>query len=152
MIEIRYITRYCRLSGFCLYACYHAVLLLSSGLTHLYGLKCEKSNIYYITLPFRKPRRAFKLNYGDISCLPLVWLILLIYAQETFKYIITLASKWNRIAASHNEEFGKFSSQLLNYSFSVFQIAFDLVFQSSSLFNFKRHVWALSYQLWEGKM
>ncbi len=72
MIEIRYRRRYCRLSEFSLYACCRAVLLLSSGLTHLYGLKCEKSNINYITLPFRKPRRAFKLNYGYIYCLPLV--------------------------------------------------------------------------------
>lgn len=70
MIEIRYITRYCRLSGFCdtVDACLNArcddVLLLNSSLAHLYGLKCMKSNINRITTQFRKPRQAFQFNYG----------------------------------------------------------------------------------------
>ncbi len=142
MIEIRYRTRYCRLSEFSLYACCRAVLLLSSGLTHFYGLKCEKSNINYITLPFRKPRRAFKLNYGYIYCLPLVWLTLLMYAQETFKYIITLAYQWTFIATSHNEEFGNFyhSSSIIHFlCFRLHLILFFIAAQRGMS------------ELWEGK-
>lgn len=48
----------------CLDACCDDVSLLNSSLTHLYGLKCKKSNINHITTQFRKPRHAFKFNNG----------------------------------------------------------------------------------------